>query len=61
MGSGVCIAFAPSTFAHDAETKAIVVDPAGDTMADIEAAVEGCPTRAIMLANEEGALSDPCC
>ena len=54
MGSGVCIAFAPSTFAHDAETKAIVVDPSGDTMADIEAAAEGCPTRAIMLANEEG-------
>ena len=55
MGSGVCIAFAPGTFAHDADTKAIVLEPAGDTVADIEAAVEGCPTGAIMLANEEGA------
>jgi ferredoxin len=55
MGSGVCIAFAPGTFAHDADTKAIVLDPAGDPVADIEAAVEGCPTGAIMLANEEGA------
>jgi ferredoxin len=55
MGSGVCIAFAPGTFAHDADTKAIVLDPAGDPVVDIEAAVEGCPTGAIMLANEEGA------
>jgi ferredoxin len=55
MGSGVCIAFAPRTFAHDAETKAIVLDPAGDLAADIESAAEGCPTGAIMLANEEGA------
>jgi ferredoxin len=55
MGSGVCIAFAPGTFAHDAETKAIVLDPTGDPAADIEAAAEGCPTGAITLANEEGA------
>ena len=55
IGSGVCIAFAPGTFAHDADTKAIVLEPAGDPVADIEAAVEGCPTGAIMLANEEGA------
>jgi ferredoxin len=54
-GGGVCIAFASATFAHDAETKAIVLDPVGDTAADIEAAAEGCPTGAIMLANEEGA------
>lgn len=55
MGSGVCIAFAPGTFAHDADTKAIVLEPAGDPVADIKAAVEGCPTGAIMLANEQGA------
>jgi NAD(P)-dependent dehydrogenase (short-subunit alcohol dehydrogenase family) len=52
MGSGVCIAFAPGTFAHDADTKAIVLEPAGDPVADIEAAVEGCPTGVIMLAKE---------
>jgi ferredoxin len=55
MGSGVCISFAPATFAHDAATKVIVVDPAGNRVADIEAAAEGCPTGAIMLANAEGA------
>lgn len=54
-GSGVCIAFAPATFAHDAETKAVVVDPAGDPVADIRAAAEGCPTGAIVLVDREGA------
>ena len=29
MGSGMCIVYAPGTFAHDDETKAIVVDPDG--------------------------------
>jgi ferredoxin len=55
MGSGVCIAFAPATFTHDAETKAVVLDPAEDSEADIEAAAEACPTGAITRANKEGA------
>ena len=55
MGSGVCIACAPATFAHDDETKAVVRDPAGDLVADIRAAAEGCPTGAIVLADHEGA------
>ncbi len=54
-GSGVCIAFAPATFAHDPETKAVVFDPAGDAEADVRAAAEGCPTGAIVLMDEEGA------
>jgi ferredoxin len=55
MGSGVCVAFAPATFAHDDDTKAVVVDPAGDPMTDIKAAAEGCPTGAITLVEHEGA------
>ncbi len=55
MGSGVCIAFAPATFAHDAETKAVVLDSFGDREADIRAAAEGCPTGAIVLVENEGA------
>jgi len=55
MGSGVCIAFAPATFAHDADTKAVVLDPAGDPVTDIRAAAEGCPTGAIVLVDQEGA------
>ncbi len=55
MGSGVCIAFAPGTFAHDGATKAVVLDPGGDPEADVRAAAEGCPTGAISLVDEEGA------
>jgi ferredoxin len=54
-GSGVCIAYAPATFAHDAETKAVVLDPAGDSGAAVRAAAEGCPTGAIVVSDEEGA------
>jgi len=54
-GSGVCIAFAPATFAHDEDTKAVVVDPAADPVSDIRAAAEGCPTGAIVLVEQEGA------
>jgi hypothetical protein len=32
--------FAPATFAHDVEMKAVVLDPAGDAEAEIEAAAE---------------------
>jgi ferredoxin len=59
MGSGMCIVYAPGTFAHDDHTKAIVVDPAGDPLDTIRTAVEACPTRALRLVldddNDEGA------
>ena len=55
MGSGVCIASAPGTFAHDDETEVVVRDPAGDLVADIRGAARGCPTRAIVLVEHEGA------
>lgn len=52
MGSGMCIMYAPRTFAHDEETKAVVVDPAADTLDDIRVAVEACPTGALTLTEE---------
>jgi ferredoxin len=52
MGSGMCIVYAPATFEHDAETKAVVVDPAGDPIESIRNAVQACPTGAITLVNE---------
>jgi ferredoxin len=54
MARGVRIAYAPATFGHDADTKAVVVDPTGDVVADVRAAAEGCPTGAIVLVDEEG-------
>ena len=52
MGSGVCIVYAPATFAHDDETKAVVDDPTGDPAADIRTAVEACPTGALDSVSE---------
>jgi ferredoxin len=49
MGSGMCMVYAPATFAHDGEAKAVVVDPSGDDVDAVQAAVEACPTRALRL------------
>lgn len=54
MGSGMCIMYAPGTFVHDDETKAVVMDPAGDPLESIRIAVEACPTGALTLVEEEG-------
>jgi ferredoxin len=55
MGSGMCIVYAPGTFAHDDETKAVVIDPDGDPIESIRNAVQACPTSAITLTESEGA------
>ena len=57
MGSGVCVVYAARTFAIDDETRSTVIDPAGDSFEQIEAAVGGCPTGAIKIrrTGDEGA------
>jgi len=56
MGSGMCVVYAPGTFAHDEQTKAIVIDPVGDSIDAIRTAVEACPTNALRLdVHEQGA------
>jgi ferredoxin len=52
MGSGMCIVYAPNTFAHDEETKAIVVDANGDSIEAVLNAVQACPTSALRIVNE---------
>jgi ferredoxin len=54
MGSGVCITYAPNTFAHDGETKAVVLDVSTDSVESIRSAVEACPTGALTLTDTEG-------
>lgn len=54
MGAGMCSFYAPNTFGHDDEAKAIVIDPSGDPIEAIQAAVEGCPTGALRLTFAEG-------
>jgi ferredoxin len=53
MGSGMCVMYAPATFAHDEETKAVVIDPHGDPEDRIRIAVEACPTGALRLIDNE--------
>lgn len=53
IGSGVCLVYAPNTFIHDDEAKAVVTDDATDDLESIRNAVQGCPTRALRLIVEE--------
>ncbi len=56
MGSGMCIMYAPNTFAHDDQTKAVVTAVEGDPLDALNNAVEACPTAALTLVYEpEGA------
>ncbi len=52
MGSGTCIMYAPGTFGHDDETKAVVLDGGGDPLESVRIAVEACPTGALTLSEE---------
>jgi len=52
MGTGLCVVYASATFAHDADTKAVVTDPTGDSPDDIQNAIEACPTGAITLVTD---------
>jgi ferredoxin len=54
VGSGLCVVYAPGTFSHDDEAKAVVVDLAGDTADLIRTAAEVCPADAIKVVSNEG-------
>ncbi|MBE1536852.1 ferredoxin [Actinomadura algeriensis] len=47
IGAGMCLVFAPESFTHDEESKAVVVDQHGDPEEAVDTAVEGCPTGAL--------------
>jgi ferredoxin len=49
LGTGQCIVYAPQTFQHDAETKAVLQDPPHDPADDVASAVEACPMGALSL------------
>ena len=48
-----CDSIAPNVFDIDEEFKAVVRDPKGDSDADILKAAQFCPTKAIILEDEE--------
>ena len=52
MGSGVCLLYAPGTFTHDAEAKAVVLDQPTDDIDAVRTAVSGCPMAALHLTEQ---------
>lgn len=48
-----CVAIASSVFQMDKEDKAIVINEKGNDDDTIMAAAEACPTKAIILVDEE--------
>lgn len=53
MGAGLCVHYAPGTFAHDAEARSYVVDNPTDDIDTVRTAAGACPTAAITI--DEGA------
>ncbi len=54
MGSGLCLVYAPHSFAHDDEAKAVFQQPPGDSLDAVQSALEACPMGALTLVSEEG-------
>lgn len=54
IGAASCVAIAPGVFALDGENKAYVVNEKGADDEMILLAAQSCPTKAILLFDEEG-------
>jgi len=54
IGAASCVAIAPGVFELDSENKAVVYGDAGADNDTILLAAQSCPTRAIILFDEEG-------
>ena len=54
IGAASCVAIAPNVFALDEENKAYVLDKEGADNETIIMAAKSCPTKAIILYDEEG-------
>ncbi len=54
IGAASCVAIAPSVFQLDGENKAVVTNEKGADDETILLAAQSCPTRAILLFDEEG-------
>ena len=54
IGAASCVAIAPAVFALDDENKATVINDKGADDETIILAAQCCPTRAIILFDEQG-------
>ncbi len=52
IGAATCVSDAPNTFEMDGDL-AIVINPQGDSDADILDAAKNCPVNAIVLVDEK--------
>jgi ferredoxin len=59
FGFGDCVDTAPSVFALDEESKAIVIDPDAASVDMIVEASQNCPVDAIIVTDESGAQIYP--
>ena len=53
IGAASCVALSSKTFALDSENKAIPLEGEGDPPDLVKLAAESCPTKAIILVDEE--------
>jgi ferredoxin len=53
IGAAPCVAIAPEVFELDQEGKAIVIDPKGADDETIRLGAEACPTKAVILFDDE--------
>ena len=53
IGAASCVALAAKSFALDSENKAVILEGEGDVPEMIKLAAESCPTKAILLIDEE--------
>ncbi len=53
IGAASCVALAMKTFELDSENKAVVLEGEGDPPDLIKLAAESCPTKAIILFDDE--------
>lgn len=56
IGAGTCIVIADKVFRLDSENKAVVVDLNGADQNTLLIAAQSCPTQAIVLYDEDGAV-----
>lgn len=54
IGAASCIAVAPDVFELDNENKAVVKNPTGADDETLLLAAQSCPTKAIILYDEQG-------
>lgn len=53
IGAASCVAFSPTVFELDGQTKAVIIDGAEDTPENILMAAQSCPTKAIIVTDAE--------